>query len=199
MAVFSRYSRVVEADGTTMSVREALTAINAALDVVLDEQEADFDADTRWAIAWYTEFAFAEGSAGVAETLSKAKNTSINGLVTAGLLEQRGNSCRLLSRDELDDDWDPNTDDRLTVWEVTQHLIRKQEEGGEQAAAYLLRAVGGLAEPARELAYRLYHTCERNGWASEALAYNSLVTAWPDLTSLAAQQPIGQTALEIDT
>ena len=73
MSVFSRYVRVVEADGSTMSVRDALTAINQALDVVLDEQEADFDADTRWAIAWYTEFGFAEGSAGVAETLSKAK------------------------------------------------------------------------------------------------------------------------------
>ena len=197
MAVFSRYSRVVEAEGTNMSVRDALAAINTALDVVLDEQEADFDSDTRWAIAWYTEFAFGEGSSGVAETLSKAKNTSISGLVKAGLLDQQGNSCRLLSRDELADDWDPATDTRLTVWEVTQHLIRAQEEGGEQAAANLLRAVGGLAEPARELAYRLYHTCERKGWSSEALAYNSLVTAWPDLTTLAAQPPPGQTTFDL--
>ena len=189
MAVFSRYTRVVEADGDNMTVRDALTEINSALDVVLDEQQADFDSDTRWAVAWYTEFAFEEGSSGVAETLSKAKNTSISGLVKAGLLDQQGNSCRLLSREELADDWDPATDSRLTVWEVTQHLIRAQEEGGEQAAASLLRAVGGLAEPARELAYRLYHTSERKGWTSEALAYNSLVTAWPDLTTLAAHPP----------
>ena len=111
----------------------------------------------------------------------------------AGLLDQQGNSCRLLSRDELADDWNPATDARLTVWEVTQHLIRAQEESGEQAAASLLRAVGGLAEPA----YRLYHTSERKGWTSEALAYNSLVTAWPDLTTLAAQPPPGQTTFDL--
>ena len=195
MAIFSRYSRIVEADGSAMKVRDALTAINQALDVVLAEQEADFDADTRWAVAWYTEFGFSNGSAGVAETLSKAKNTSIGGLVRAGVLHQQGNSCRLLSRDELDDDWSPAGDDRLTVWEVVQYLIRELETGGEQAAADLLRQVGDLAEPARELTYRLYNTCERKNWASDALACNSLVSAWPELTRLANKPPTGQADL----
>ena len=195
MAIFSRYSRIVEADGSTMKVRDAPTAINQALDVVLAEQEADFDKDTRWAVAWYTEFGFSEGSAGVAETLSKAKNTSIGGLVRAGVLHQQGNSCRLLSRDELDDDWSPAADTRLTVREVVQYLIRELESGGEQPAANLLRQVGGFAEPARELAYRLYNTCERKGWASDALSYNSLVSAWPELTRLANKPPTGQTDL----
>ena len=199
MAIFSRYSRIVEADGSTMKVRDALTAINQALDVVLAEQEADFDKDTRWAVAWHTEFGFSEGSAGVAETLSKAKNTSIGGLVRAGVLHQQGNSCRLLSRDELDDDWNPAGDDRLTVWEVVQYLIRELEAGGEHAAADLLRQVGGFAEPARELAYRLYHTCERKNWSSDALAYNSLVSAWPELTRLANKPPTGQTDLGFDS
>ena len=195
MAIFSRYRRVVEADGSSMSVRNALAAINQALDVVLAEQEADFDADTRWAIAWHSEFGFSEGSAGVAETLSKAKNTSIEGLVRAGILEQQGNSCRLLSRSELDEHWTPDTDERLTIWEVVQHLIRKLENEGETAASDLLRAVGGLAEPARELAYRLYHTCERKNWTADALAYNGLVTVWPELSRLAAKLPEGQTSL----
>ena len=195
MAIFSRYRRVVEADGSSMSVRDALAAINQALDVVLAEQEADFDADTRWAIAWHSEFGFSEGSAGVAETLSKAKNTSIEGLVRAGILEQQGNSCRLLSRSELDEHWTPDTDERLTIWEVVQHLIRKLENEGETAASDVLRVVGGLAEPARELAYRLYHTCERKNWAADALAYNSLVTVWPELSRLAAKLPEGQTSL----
>ena len=197
MAIFSRYSRIVEADGTTMTVRDALTAINQALDVVFAEQEDDFDSDTRWAIAWYTEFGFTEGSAGMAETLSKAKNTSIGGLVKAGVLHQEGNSCRLLNRDELDGDWTPADDTRLTVWEVTQYLVRELFEGGELAAADLLRQVGGLAEPARELAYRLYHTCERKNWASDALAYNSLVTVYPELTRLATSPPTGQTSFDL--
>ena len=195
MAIFSRYRRVVEADGSSMSVRNALAAINQALDVVLAEQEADFDADTRWAIAWHSEFGFSAGSAGVAETLSKAKNTSIEGLVRAGILEQQGNSCRLLSRSELDEHWTPDTDERLTIWEVVQHLIRKLENEGETAASDVLRVVGGLAEPARELAYRLYHTCERKNWAADALAYNGLVTVWPELSRLAAKLPEGQTSL----
>ncbi len=195
MAIFSRYRRVVEADGGSMSVRDALAAINRALDLVMAEQEADFDADTRWAIAWYSEFGFDTGSAGVAETLSKAKNTSIDGLVRAGILQQRGNACRLLARDELAEDWTPTTDERLTVWEVVQHLIRKLEGEGEAEASDLLRSVGGLAEPARELAYRLYHLCERKGWTSDALAYNGLVAAWPELTRLADKAPEGQTSL----
>ena len=195
MAIYSRYGRVVEADGRSMSVRDALAAINRALDVVLAEQEADFDADTRWAIAWYSEFGFEEGSAGVAETLSKAKNTSIDGLVQAGILHQQGNACRLLGRDELDEDWTPANDERLTVWEVAQHLIRMLENEGEMAAGDLMRAVGGLAEPARELAYRLYHLCERKGWTADALAYNGLVAAWPELSRLADKAPEGQASL----
>lgn len=195
MAIFSRYSRVVEADGRSMSVRDALAAINRALDVVLAEQEADFDADTRWAIAWYSEFGYDEGSAGAAETLSKAKNTSIEGLVRAGILHQQGNACRLLTRDELDEDWTPATDERLTVWEVVQHLIRKLRHEGEMEASDLMRSVGGLAEPARELAYRLYHLCERKGWTADALAYNGLVAAWPELSRLADKAQEGQGSL----
>lgn len=195
MAIFSRYSRVVEADGGSMSVRDALAAINQALDVVLAEQEAEFDADTRWAIAWHSEYGFDEGSAGTAETLSKAKNTSIEGLVRAGILHQQGNACRLLARSELNEDWSPETDERLTVWEIVHHLIHRLENEGESAAGDLMRAIGGLAEPARELAYRLYHTCERKGWTADALAYNGLVAAWPELSRLADKAPEGQGSL----
>lgn len=187
MAVFSRYSKVIEADGTAMPVRAALAVINQVLDEVLASQEADFDGDTRWAVAWFEQHGLDEGSAGVAETLSKAKNTSISGLVQAGILEQRGNKCRLLNRGELDEDWTPGGDNRITVWEVVQHLIRTLEAEGEAAAGALLASVGGLGEPARELAYRLYSTCEKKGWSEEALAYNGLVVAWPELVKRAAQ------------
>ena len=94
-----------------------------------------------------------------------------------------------MRRDELDAVWDPATDKRLTVWEVTQHLIRALDEGGEPAAADLVRRVGGLADTARDLAYRLYAICERKKWAEEALGYNALVTAWPEITRLAASTP----------
>ena len=186
MAVFSRYSKVVEADGQPMTVRTALGLINQVLDETLAEQEYDFDPDTRWAVAWFEQYGSNPGPYGMAETLSKAKNTSVTGLETAGILESKAGKVRLLDRTELADTWDPASDARLTVWEVAHHLIRVLETGGEHAAADLLRQVGGLGEGARELAYRLYVVCERKKWAKEALAYNGLVLAWPEITRLAS-------------
>jgi putative DNA methylase len=189
MAVFSRYARIVEADGTPMTVRSALGVINDALDDVLTEQQGDFDADSRWALAWFEECGMEPGPFGKAETLSKAKNTAVNGLVRAGILEAKGNRVRLLERHELSGSWDPGTDTRLTVWEVTQRLILALELGGEAKAAELLRRIGGLGETARELAYQLFRICERKKWAPEALAYNSLVVAWPEIARLAVGTP----------
>ena len=185
MAVFSRYAKVLEADGSQMSVRTALALINQSLDEVLAEQEGEFDGDTRWALAWFEQFGMAEGPFGEAETLSKAKNTAINGLVEAGVIKARAGKVQLLNRDELPADWDPAADKRLTVWEIAQHLIRTQQQAGEVAAAALMHKLGGMAETARDLAYRLYNICERKKWAEEALAYNGLVIAWPELTKLA--------------
>jgi putative DNA methylase len=189
VAVFSRYSKVIEADGSAMSIRTALGIINQVLDETLAQQEGDFDADTRWAVAWFDQFAMKAGDYGVAETLSKAKNSAVNALVEAGIVEARSGKVRLLAREDLAADWDPAEDRRLTVWEVTQHLIRALETGGESAAAELVGRVGGLAETARELAYRLYNICERRHWATEAVSYNGLVVAWPAILRAAAEQP----------
>ncbi|MDD3828880.1 MAG: DUF1156 domain-containing protein [Anaerolineae bacterium] len=189
MAVFTRYSKVMEADGSPMTVRAALVLINQTLDEVLAEQEGEFDADTRWAVAWFEQFGMEEGPFGVAETLSKAKDTAVSGMVEAGILYARGGKVRLLKRDELQDDWDPATDSRFTIWEATQHLIRALDQNGEQAAAELLRKLGAVGESARDLAYRLYNICERKKWAQEALAYNSLVIAWPEISRLAQGTP----------
>jgi len=185
MAVFTRYAKVMESDGSAMTVRTALSLINQILDETLAAQEGEFDADTRWAISWFEQFGMEEGPYGVAETLSKAKNTAVNGLVEAGILAARGGKVRLLKREELAADWDPTTDQRLAVWEAVQYLIRTLEQQGEQAAAQLLRKLGGLGETIRDLAYRLYSLCERKKWAQEALAYNSLVVAWPEIAKLA--------------
>jgi putative DNA methylase len=190
MAVFSRYAKVVESSGNPMTVRTALALINQMLDEVLAEQEAEFDADTRWALAWFDQHGTEEGEFGVAETLSRAKNTAVNGLVQAGIVAARGGKVRLVKRNELPEDWDPASDNRLTVWEATQHLIRALDQRGESGAADLLRKMGGaVGETARELSYRLHKVCEGKGWSGEAQAYNSLVLAWPELTSLAQATP----------
>jgi len=185
MAVYTRYAKVLDADGKPLSVREALALINQTLDESLTEQEGDFDADSRWALAWFEQSGFAEGEYGLAETLSKAKNTSVSGMVEAGILASKGGKVHLLRPDELPSDWDPETDPRLTAWESVHHLVRALEAGGENAAAELVAKIGGRAEISRELAYRLYTVCERKKRAQEALSYNGLVQSWPEITRLA--------------
>ena len=185
MAVYTRYARVLDASGKPVSVREALALINRTLDETLAEQEGDFDTDSRWALAWFEQHGFDEGGYGDAETLSKAKNTSVGGLVQAGVLASKAGRVRLLKPEELPADWDPATDPRLTDWQAVHQLIRVLETGGETAAAGLVRRLGGVAGTARELAYRLYAVAERRSRAAEAFSYNVLVRSWPEITRLA--------------
>jgi putative DNA methylase len=187
MAVFTRYAQVMDAAGNALTVREALSLINQMLDEVLAEQEGDFDADTRWAVTWFEQQGFSEGEFGVAEMLSKAKNTSIAGMVDAEILSSKRGKVRLLKADELSDDWGPATDPRLTAWETVHQLIRALEAGGENAAALLVAKLGSKAEVARELAYRLYTIAERKKRATEALSYNGLVQSWPEILRLARE------------
>ena len=190
MAIYTRYARVLDAEGKPLTVREALALINQTLDEVLAEQEGDFDADSRWALAWFEQSGFTEGEYGVAETLSKAKNTSVAGMVEAGILASSHGKVRLLRPDELSADWNPEKDQRLTAWEMVHQLIRALEGGGEGAAAALIAKLGAKAEIARELAYRLYTLCERKKRAAEALSYNGLVQSWPEIVRLAKKSPI---------
>ncbi len=187
MGVYTRYSRVLDAEGKALSVREALSLINQTLDEALAEQEGDFDPDSRWAITWFEQVGFEVGEYGTAEQLSKSKNTSVSGLVEAGILASKGGKVRLLKPNELPDDWDPTTDKRLTSWETVHHLIRVLEAGGEGAAAKIVSKLGAKAEVARELCYRLYTLCERKKRATEALSYNGLVQSWPEITRLARE------------
>ena len=184
MSIFTRYSRVLDAQGQPVSVRQALALINQTLDEVMAEQEGDFDADTRWALAWFEQNGFAENDFGIAETLSKAKNTSVSGLVEAGILESGGGMVRLLRPTELKEDWDPANERRFTVWEATHHLVRVLNQS-ELAAAEMMAKLGANAETARELAYRLYRICDQKSRAREALGYNSVVQSWPEIARLA--------------
>jgi len=186
MAVYTRYARVLDAEGKPLSVRQALALINQTLDEALAKQEGDFDADTRWALTWFEQSAFNEGEYHVAETLSKAKNTSVDGIVHAGILASGRGKVRLLKPNELPVGWDPAKDPRLTAWEIVHHLIRALEVS-EIAAAELVAKLGTKADIARELAYRLYIICDRKSRAAEALSYNSLVQSWPEISRLARE------------
>ena len=188
MAVYTRYAKVLDASGNRVSVGEALALINQTLDETLAEQEGDFDAGSRWALAWFEQYGFDAGDYGSAETLSTAKNTSVSGMVEAGILHSRGGKVRLLRPEELSADWDPARGDRLTTWEIVHHVIRVLEQSGEASAAQLARKLGGRAEIAREFCYRLYTLCERKKRAADALAYNGLVQSWPEISRLARME-----------
>ncbi|WP_300321977.1 DUF1156 domain-containing protein [Accumulibacter sp.] len=198
MAVYTRYAKVLDAEGKPLPVRVALALINQVLDEALAEQEGDFDADTRWALTWFEQTGFAEGDYGVAEQLSKSKNTAVAGLVEAGILLSRAGKVRLLKPVELPADWDATTDTRLTVWEMVHQLIRVLESAGESAAAALVAKLGSQAETARELCYRLYTLCERKKRATEAMAYNGLVQSWPEITRLSRETQPAATSGTVD-
>jgi len=185
MGVYTRFARVLDASGEPLSVRDALALINQTLDEALAEQEGDFDGDSRWALAWFSDHGFAEGPFGDAHTYFLRFNTAENALKQAGIIASGRSKVRLLRPGELPAGWDPATDSRLTAWETVHHLIRALEAGGEGAAAELLAKLGAKAEVARELAYRLYTLCERKKRAPEALSYNALVQSWPEIARLA--------------
>ena len=195
MAVYTRYAKVVDASGNPVTVREALALINETLDEVLTAQEGDFDADTRWALAWFEQHGFEDGEYGVAETLSKAKVTTVFGLETLGILQSKGGKVRLLIPLALSPDWDPRAAGRVSAWLTVHHLIRAHDAGGEQAAAELVRKLGSVAETARELAYRLYAIAERTKRTREGLWYNALVQSWPEIARLAREDQAEQEAL----
>ena len=185
MAVFSRYSKVLEADGTQMTVRTALQIINQELDAYFTEQESDMDKETRFCIAWYEQFGWKEAAFGDANTLATAKGTAVNTLENAGVIYAKAGKVRLLKRTELDVNWDPTTDKKLTIWECVQHLIKALEDNGESGAAEILKKIGGLSEPVKELSYRLYALSEKKGWTEDGLAYNNLISSWQSVTDKA--------------
>ena len=179
MAVYSRYNKVLEPNGDRLTVRTALQIINHELDAYLAEQEGYIDADSRFAMAWFEQFGFQEGGFGQADVLARAKNTSVDGLAHAGVLVSGAGKVRLYDWSELDPGWDPSTDERLTTWEATHHLIERLNTHSEDGAARLLAKMPpDLAAQARQLAYRLYSICERKGWAEHARDYNTLAISW---------------------
>lgn len=180
MGIFTRFSSVLEADGSHMSVRTALQLINRYL------ADDDFDADTRFCLGWFEQFGFASGAFGEADVLAKAKGTSVDGVRSAGVLTSVGGRVQLTKWSDYPPDWDPSTDVRIPVWEVVHHLIRMLRQSGDAAAGRLLAQVQDKAGASRQLIYRLYTLSERAGRAEDARTYNELITSWPAIEAAMA-------------
>lgn len=192
MAIYSRYAAVLESDGSPLTVRTALQLINQYLDEYLSEQEGELDEGSRWATTWFAQYQFEPGPYGEAEVLSKARNVSIESLEELGILEAKAGKVRLLRREEIAQRKEKGADSlslllASSAWLITQTLIHTLDRKGEMEAAALLAALGDRGAVARDLAYRLYTLCEKKGWTQEALAYNTLVIAWPEINRLASE------------
>jgi putative DNA methylase len=196
MAVFSKYKSVVEADGSPMSVRTALVLINRAIDDYFKELEGDWDSDTRFCLQWFSEYGWREGVYGEADVLARAKGVSVEGVRDSGVLAAGAGKVQLLKPSEYPDNWSPAKDSRMPVWEVLHHLIRLHQTRGESAAAEIVKAIPHISETARQLAFLLYTTCERKGWAEDARPYNDLVTAWLSIEKQARADEGGQIEAE---
>ena len=187
MAIFSKYAAVLEADGSPMSVRTALQQINRFL------AEDDFDADSQFCLHWFEQYGWREGAYGEADVLARSKAISINGLAEVGVVNSGSGKVQLRKWADYAADWHPQADARYPVWESLHHLIRALRQDGETGAGQRLLAIQGQSEAIRQLAYRLYTLCERQGWAEDARAYNELITSWNGIENAAYTSERGQT------
>ena len=187
MSVYSRYAKVLDADGSAMGVRTALQVINAELDAYFSEQDGVLDAESRFCVDLYTQFAFNHMKFGEADVLARAKNTSVEKLASMGLVYAEKGVVHLQERTDLPElKVSRFTADRC-LWMLTQYLIQSMDTGGIEACAWLVVEFSASTERARDLAYRLFSLAERKGWNAEAYAYNSFVVAWPDIQQKAAE------------
>lgn len=201
MAVFSRYSRVLEADGSDMTVRTALALINQALDEVLSDQEGDFDAETRFAVKWFSQYGWNEASSGEADVLTRAVNTTVAMLERGGIFRAAAGRARLLEPNEMSAAWHPADDKSVSVWEVAVRLGHALlTEGADQAATWMRESSPRVdLDAVKELAYLMYSICERHGWTESAILFNALGTSWSDIAGVAraaAPSGIHQESLE---
>lgn len=196
ISVFSRYSRVREADGSDMSVRDALLLINATLDAVLGEQESDFDPDTRFAVKWYRQYGWEQESSGIADQLARSSDTSVGALERGGIFEAKGGRARLLSPSNLESNWHPEAADRVSVWEATVRLAAVMAKDGADKVAALLPGVQTKVNlnAVKELGFLLFHEAEKRRDTKDAILFNGLVSAWGDLNEQARRVASGPRA-----
>jgi putative DNA methylase len=199
MGLFSQYEAILNQDGSSMSVHDALILINRSITEYLNPESGNFDADTLFCDEWFSQYGWSEGQFGEADTLARAKGTSVNGVQDAGVIDSGRGKVRLLKWGEYPGDWDPHADNRTPVWEACHHMIRALSQQGESGAGVLLARMPERGEQIRQLAYHLYTLCERKNWADDARSYNELIITWP--TIVAASHETGhrdtQTELEI--
>ena len=196
MAIFSKYGAVLNQDGSRMSVQDALILINRAITEYLNPESGNFDADTQFCSGWFEQYGWSTGPFGEADVLARAKGTSVDGVVEAGVVESGGGKVRLLKWAEYEADWDPTKDNRTPIWEACHHMLLLLNNQGELAAGELLAKISDNGELIRQLVYHLYTLCEHKKWAEEARSYNGLIGSWHAI--VAASYEVGRRGTQAD-
>ena len=198
MAIFSQYEKVLNQDGSSMSVHDALILINREITEFLNPDSGNFDTDTLFCDDWFSQYGWSEGQFGDADVLARAKGIVVEGIRDAGVIEAARGKVRLLKWDEYPPDWDPKTDNRMPVWEACHHLIRELKQNSQTTAGALLARMPEKGEQIRQLAYHLYTICERKKWAVDAKAYNELISSWHAIVAAANEAGPRDEQTELD-
>lgn len=186
MAVFSKYDRILDADGSSVTVRQALQLINSVIDEVLDEQESDFDSYTRWCVKWFAQFGFNPAAYGTAETLASAMNTSMSGLARSGAVQSTTGKVRLYGPDDLDSSYRPDRDSSISLWEIAIRSATALDRVGIGEAGRMLAQASDRIDPAavKELSFLAFNLAEKRKDSGTARLFNALATSWPEVTEV---------------
>ena len=203
MSVFSRFSKVLEADGSEMTVKTALALINQVLAEILSSQEGDFDPETRFCIKWFEQYEWNESTSGEADVLTRAVNTSLTVLERGGIFKASAGKAKLIEPKEMSIAWDPRIDKDISIWEVALRIALKVNTEGIESAAALSKIASEKVdmEAVKELSYLLFSICEKKNWSESGLLFNGLGSAWADFRSYRSSDPqngASQTELDLD-
>lgn len=175
IAVFSRYKSVIKSDGSELSVREALKLINKELDAHLDASTSFMDPGTSFCMALYQQKGFNFIQFGEADTLARSKNISVEGLARIGAVESSKGQVSLTLRESLPE-FNP---DSSCFWLLTQQAVHASETKGFDGIGRIFSQLpADKVDRIKSICYQLFSVADGNGWAQEALAYNTVIANW---------------------
>ncbi|MDR1013036.1 MAG: DUF1156 domain-containing protein [Lactobacillales bacterium] len=185
MAIFTKYSKIIESDNSELTVRKALSEINNALDRFLSESTVGLDLESSFCIELYSQYSYNSVLAGEADILLKAKNVTLQSLLNLKVIKSKDGKISLNERDELDV---TSPQHMHCIWLNTQLLVKLFIKGGIDDSANFLNVIPpNLREKSLSVAYKLFSISENHKWIHEAKAYNSFVTDWDQIKNRAIE------------
>ena len=199
MAVYSRYGGVATLSGEPVTVRQALMAINDAVDAYLRQQAGELDSESRFCLDWLQTHPKGQGDYGTALNLALAYNLSIDDRLaqTHRLLQARQGTVSLYGLDDYHTDRAyPPAGEEITAWECCLRMAWQMQigddRGGVAGCVPAARRAAGRLDSVERLARILYDHHNSRHESQLAVAFNNVVTAWPEITRETARPESGR-------